>query len=158
MPRPGAPSIPAYPFGVWRRLLFERTPHGCVIIEHQPLDDGQRQGPVADELIVKGAEPEIRTLRVTVPGQQAHDLPLTHHIGNLLRRFRGGPSRFARRRFLVETTLFHEVTDRLLEVPASRLKVDIPPDARRPVSAQVQHLSRYRAARVGVAVNLQTGR
>jgi len=55
-----------------------------VVVEHEPLDDRQGETAVADQSIVKFAEAEVRSLRIPVPAEEPHDLPLPHHVPDLL--------------------------------------------------------------------------
>src|SRR6185295_1981816 len=115
--------------------------YGGRIIEHEPLDNRQRQASVADQLIVKRTQAKSGSLPVAIAPQQAHDLPLPHHVPDLLRRLRRGSGCLAFRGLAIESSSLHEVPDRLLEAPASGLQVHIHSDPGGTIPAQPQHLS-----------------
>src|SRR5438105_15876878 len=71
--------------GHQRGALLDCLAHGTLVIEHQPFDNRERQGSVADQLIVKCAEAEICSLPVPIAPQQPHDLPLARDVRDLLR-------------------------------------------------------------------------
>ena len=88
------------------------------IVEEEPFEHRKRQAAVRQQRVVEGAEPEVVAVAVAVLAEQAHDLPLPDHVGDLLRRARGGAGGFAFRRLAVEPAGLHEVLHRLLEGPA----------------------------------------
>src|SRR5512138_108878 len=72
-----------------RRLrLLQRFAQRGVVVEHQPLDDGERQSAVAQQLIVERTETERVALLVPILAEQPHDLPLAGDVRDLLRRAR----------------------------------------------------------------------
>src|ERR1700750_1739007 len=140
-----APTIPATHSGArtpWEpaRTVSARLPAACesvapsdstarllkgrVVVDNQPLDDGQRQAAVAEQLIVESAQAVARALLIAVAAEQAHDLPLAVQIRDLLSGFRGRTGGFACGRFAIEAARFHKVLDRLLEAPAAGVEVD----------------------------------
>src|SRR5437016_3092004 len=127
--------------GHWRGALLDCLAHGTLVIEHQPFDNRERQGSVADQLIVKCAEAEICSFPVPIAPQQPHDLPLARDVRDLLRGAGRRARRLALGRFAVEATGFHEVLHCLLEAPSTGVQVDVDSDARGTITAEPEDLA-----------------
>ncbi len=65
-------------------VLVQRRAYRGVIVEHEPFDHRHRQGTIADQLIVEGAEAKVSALAVAIAAEQTHDLPLAGDVRDLL--------------------------------------------------------------------------
>src|SRR5581483_1231635 len=120
--------------------LVQRLIQSGTIIEQDPFHHRKRQASALQQVVMKLAEPEFVCHAVLVAAQQAHDLPLANHVGNLLRRLAGGAGSLALRGFAIQATRLHEVADRALEVPLAGVQVHVHPDARRAVAGEPEYL------------------
>src|SRR5437879_12405571 len=91
-----------------RGALLDCLVHGTLVIKHQPFDNRERQGSVADQLIVKCAESETCSFPVPIAPQQPHDLSLSRDVRVLLLESGCRYRSLAIVRFQVESTRFHE--------------------------------------------------
>src|SRR6185295_17666598 len=87
------------------------------------------------------ADAKVGALLVSILPEQAHDLPLAGHVGNLLRGCGCGARGLAFSSFAIQTASFHEVLDRFFKRPLTGVKIYIDSDASSSISREPQHLS-----------------
>src|SRR5262245_38403473 len=90
---------------------------------------------------MKLAQTKICPLLILVLPEQTHDLPLAHHVRDLLGRTCGSACCFTRGRLTIQSSSFHEVLHRLVEGPPSRMQIHIYSDSRCAISRKPKDLS-----------------
>ena len=68
-----------------REMLFCGLLNRCRIIEQNPLDYGDWQAAILDQVIMKLTEPKIFALPIFVTTKQIHDLPFAGDVADFLR-------------------------------------------------------------------------
>src|SRR5687768_4088034 len=87
------------------------------------------------------AQAKICSLLIFILPQQAHDLPLTHHVRDLLCRTCGGACCFASGGLTVQSSSLHEILNCLIEGPLAGVEIHVYSDSSRAISRQSQDLA-----------------